>query len=97
MAKQDPGRLARAIIGTADGMRRTGITDAATHERITLRHLAEPTGAAEPVSGEEIRQVRERAHPSQRRASSYRSPLPQASPLRATAPISTHAMSGRTW
>ena len=65
MAKQGSSRLARAIIETADGMRRTGIMDAATHEKITLRHLATPTGAAEPISGEEIRQVRERAHLSQ--------------------------------
>ncbi len=65
MAKQEPSRLAKAIIETADGMRRTGIMDVATHEKITLRHLGKPTGAAEPISGEEIRQVREQAHLSQ--------------------------------
>lgn len=65
MAKQEPSRLAKAILETADGMRRTGIMDAAAHEKITLRHLGELSGAAEPISGEQIRQVREQAHLSQ--------------------------------
>ena len=39
MAKTGPSQLARAILETADGMRRTGIMDDAAHEKITLRHL----------------------------------------------------------
>ncbi|MGI4802116.1 MAG: helix-turn-helix domain-containing protein [Janthinobacterium lividum] len=35
------------------------------HAKITLRHLGNSTGAAEPISGEEIRQVRKQAHLSQ--------------------------------
>ena len=65
MAKQEPSRLVKAILETADGMRRTGIMDDDAHAKITMRHLGQPTGAAEPISGEEIRQVRERAHLSQ--------------------------------
>ena len=65
MAKQEPSRLAKAILETADGMRRTGIMDDTAHAKITLRHLDKPIGAAEPISGEEIRQVREQAHLSQ--------------------------------
>ena len=65
MAKQEPSRLAKAILETADGMHRTGIMGDDVHAKITLRHLGKPIGAAEPISGEEIRQVREQAHLSQ--------------------------------
>ncbi len=34
-----PSRLTRALIETADDMRRAGVLDAADHEKITLRHL----------------------------------------------------------
>ena len=65
MTKQEPSRLAKAILETATGMHRAGIMDDDEHTKITLRHLGKPAGAAEPISGEEIRQVRERAHLSQ--------------------------------
>lgn len=65
MTKQEPGRLAKAILDTADGMHRTGILGDDAHAKITLRHLGKPTPAAEPISGAEIRQVREQAHLSQ--------------------------------
>lgn len=65
MAKQEINRLAKAILETADGMHRNRIIDDGAHAKITLRHLGKPTGAAEPISGEEIRQVREQAHLSQ--------------------------------
>ena len=65
MAKNGTSRLTAAILETADGMHRTGILDDAAHAKITLRHLGRPTGSADPISGEEIRQVRERAHLSQ--------------------------------
>jgi len=61
-----PDRLIEALIETADDMRRVGVMDVATHEKITLRHLGDRAlGAAEPISGEEIRGLRERAHLSQ--------------------------------
>lgn len=65
MAKTKLSSLAEAILETADGMRRVGIMDAETHDKITMRHLGRPAPLTEPISGEEIRQVRERAHLSQ--------------------------------
>ncbi len=65
MAKREPSRLAKAILETADGMHRAGIMDGDALAKITLRHFGKPTGAAEPISREEIRQVREQAHLSQ--------------------------------
>jgi putative transcriptional regulator len=65
MAKKEISRLTKAILETADGVHRTRIFDDETHEKITLRHLGKPTGAADPITGEEIRQVREQAHLSQ--------------------------------
>ena len=68
MAKQtrNPSRLTTALLETADDMRRAGVMDAATHEKITLRHLgSRPEPGAEPITGEEIRLLRERARLSQ--------------------------------
>jgi putative transcriptional regulator len=64
--KTKPSRLTRALLETAEDMRRAGVLDAKAHTKITLRHLgdaAEPV--AEPITGEEIRELRERAHLSQ--------------------------------
>lgn len=61
-----PDRLTKALLETANDMRRVGVMDAATHAKITLRHLGDKAGAApEPISGEEIRSLREGAHLSQ--------------------------------
>ena len=65
MAKQGISRLAKAILETADGMHRSGVMDDDAHAKITLRHLGKSVGAVEPISGEEIRKVREQAHLSQ--------------------------------
>jgi putative transcriptional regulator len=47
-------------------MRRAGVMDAATHAKITLRHLGDTAdGIAEPITGDEIRTLREEAHLSQ--------------------------------
>ena len=46
-------------------MRRVGILDAAGHAKITLRHLGGDAGAVEPITGGDIRALRERAHLSQ--------------------------------
>ncbi len=50
----------------ADDQLRLGIMDKATHEKITMRHLG-PTAlsTSEPISGEEIRGLREAARVSQ--------------------------------
>lgn len=59
-------RLAEAIMETADDMHRLGIMNKTTHEKITLRHLGEQAlSTAQPISGEEIRSLREQAHLSQ--------------------------------
>jgi putative transcriptional regulator len=64
--KKSPSRLTQALLETADGMRRIGIIDEAAHEKITVRHLRrEPVGMPEPISGAEIRRLREKAHLSQ--------------------------------
>lgn len=64
--KTRPSRLTKALLETADDMRRIGAMDAATHAKITLRHLDDAgTTMAEPISGDEIRKLRERANVSQ--------------------------------
>lgn len=58
--------LADAILETADDMHRVGIMDGATRRQITMRHLGDQAAsAAEPITGEEIRTLRERARLSQ--------------------------------
>jgi putative transcriptional regulator len=67
-----PSQLRAAILETAGGMHRAGIMSVDTFRKITVRQLgpdAPPT--AEPISGEEIRTVRERAHLSQAALARY--------------------------
>ena len=65
MAKK-PNQLNDAIIEMADDMHRLGMMDTVEHAKITLRHLGnKPISAAEPISGDEIRALREQAHLSQ--------------------------------
>jgi putative transcriptional regulator len=64
--RKQPSRLAKALLETADDMRRTGIMDDMTHAKITLRHLGDKAKVTtEPISGDEIRSLREQAHMSQ--------------------------------
>jgi putative transcriptional regulator len=61
-----PSRLAREMVETAVGMHNAGLLDRATYEKITMRH----PGAAglpkvAPVTAEQIRRMRQRAHMSQ--------------------------------
>src|ERR1700687_4121830 len=61
-----PSRMVKAMLETADGMRRIGLMDEATHAKITLRHLGDkPHVMPEPISGDDIRKLREEAHLSQ--------------------------------
>lgn len=65
MAKK-PSRLTKALLETADDMRRAGVMDAAAHAKITLRHLGERGDVvAEPITGPEIRKLRVKARLSQ--------------------------------
>lgn len=64
--KKAPSRLTQERLEMADDLRRIGIMDDASFRKITVRHMgpdALPTAA--PISGEEIRSVREQAHLSQ--------------------------------
>ena len=66
MKRTKPSRLTTALLETADDMRRVGVMDAATHEKITMRHLGDKAETvAAPITGEEIRSLREGAHLSQ--------------------------------
>jgi putative transcriptional regulator len=59
-------RLAEALLETAKDMRETGILGEAAYEKITMRHLGtHDQPVMEPLTGEEIRMMREQAHMSQ--------------------------------
>ena len=61
-----PSRFTAALLETAADMRKGGLIDEATHDKITLRHLAKTeTPEIAPMSPAEIRALREKAHMSQ--------------------------------
>jgi len=63
---EKPSRLVREMLETIDDMHRLGIMDDAAYEKITVRHLgAQPVKSVAPVSGEDIRTLRESANLSQ--------------------------------
>ena len=67
-----PSRMDRELLEMAEAQRRLGIMDEPTFRKITIRHLghdAPPT--ADPISGDEIRSVREQAHLSQAALARY--------------------------
>ncbi len=60
------GRLAQAMLETAKDMRQAGLLDEAAYTKITMRHLGVKEKAeVEPLTGEDIRAMREQAHMSQ--------------------------------
>jgi putative transcriptional regulator len=66
MTTKEPSRLTKALLETADDMRRAGVIDALTHAKVTLRHLGNKADVVtEPISGPEIRKLREDARLSQ--------------------------------
>jgi putative transcriptional regulator len=66
MAKKKLSRLAKSLLEAADDMRKVGLLDRATHEKITLRHLGPmSTPKVAPISGDQIRSMRARAKMSQ--------------------------------
>ena len=66
MTAKKLSRLAEALLETAEGMHRVGIMDDETYRTITIRHLGkEPQAAAQPVTADEIRKMREDSNLSQ--------------------------------
>lgn len=66
MTTTTPDRMDEELLEMAAAQHRLGIMDDASFPKITVRHMgpdALPTAA--PISGEEIRTVREQAHLSQ--------------------------------
>ena len=63
---KQPSRLAQALLETAKDMQSVGLLDEAAYEKITMRHLGvKGKTEVEPLTGEDIRNMRERAHMSQ--------------------------------
>jgi putative transcriptional regulator len=65
-------RLTKALLETAADMHGAGLMSDDTHQKITVRHLGPVTlPTAAPISGDEIRRVRERARLSQAALARY--------------------------
>ncbi len=61
-----PSRLTQALLETAKDMHQAGVLDEGAYQKITMRHLgAEDKAVVEPLTGEDIRAMREQAHMSQ--------------------------------
>ena len=61
-----PGRLTQALLETAKDMKDAGLLDKAAYEKITMRHLSlKDKNEVEPLTGKDIRMMREQAHLSQ--------------------------------
>jgi putative transcriptional regulator len=66
MIKKTKSRLTKALLETAKEMQRVGVLVEPAYAKITKRHLGdEKSATAEPLSGKEIRALRERAKMSQ--------------------------------
>lgn len=65
-------KLTEALLETVDDMYDAGLMSNDTHQKITVRHLGPDAPlSAEPITPEEIRRVRERAHLSQAALAKY--------------------------
>jgi putative transcriptional regulator len=63
--KRKLGRLTKALLETAGDMRKAGILDRATHDKITLRHLGPEAGPkVAALTPSQIRAMRKRARMS---------------------------------
>jgi putative transcriptional regulator len=66
MTKRKLSPITEALLETAEGMHRIGVMSDETYRQITVRHLGpEAAAGAEPITGEEIRALRERERLSQ--------------------------------
>jgi putative transcriptional regulator len=65
-AQRKPSRLTKALLDTASDMQRGGLIDREAHDKITMRHLGSHEAAKiEPITGSDVRTLRERACMSQ--------------------------------
>ena len=71
--KNKPSRLTKALLETAKDMKDAGVLGKATYEKITMRHLSlkDKNKLVEPLTGKDIRMIREQAHLSQAVFASY--------------------------
>ncbi len=66
MKKMGKSKLTKALLETANGMRRAGVLSEAAHAKITKRHLGTMEAATvAPLTPSEIRSLREDAKMSQ--------------------------------
>jgi putative transcriptional regulator len=66
MKRKKTSALTKALLETADDMRRAGILDAKAHEKMTMRHLGSGSlPKVSPLTAEQIRAMRTRANMSQ--------------------------------
>jgi putative transcriptional regulator len=64
--KTKTSRLTKELLETADEMREVGLLNRAAHEKITMRHLGTASNPKlAPITGEQVREMRERAKVSQ--------------------------------
>ena len=65
--KNKPSRLTKALLETAKDMKEAGVLGKAAYEKITMRHLSlkDKNKLIEPLTGKDIRMIREQAHLSQ--------------------------------
>jgi putative transcriptional regulator len=65
--KNNPGRLTKALLETAKDMKDAGVLGKSTYEKITMRHLSlkDKNKLVEPLTGKDIRMIREQARLSQ--------------------------------
>ena len=71
MAKE-LSKLTTALLETAEDLHGAGLLSDGTYEKITVRHLGPDAPlTADPISPEEIRSVRKRAHLSQAALAKY--------------------------
>ena len=66
MTTKKTSRMSAELLEMAEAQHRLGLMDGESYRKITVRHLGDKTlPTAEPISGEEIRTLREREHLSQ--------------------------------
>jgi putative transcriptional regulator len=66
MSKKKLSPITEALLETAEGMHRIGVLSDEEYRKITVRHLGEGSvQTSKPISGKQIRSLRERANLSQ--------------------------------